>query len=101
MTFEPSIIPSSLFEHSLHRTHPSLTMVFPSRTPAAPLIKTSIALDSSAVSCVRVVVNGVAVRGFLEESVRRGGGMGLAGRLWLKSGETAVASSQYSVSNSG
>ena len=76
-------------------------MVFPSRTPGAPLINASIALDSSAVSCVRVVVNGVTVPGFLGESVRRGGGMGLAGRLWLKSGETAIAASQYPVLNSG
>ena len=94
MTFEAPI-PLPLFEHQLHRTHPLLTMVFPSRTPGAPLINASIALDPLAVTSVRVVVNGVAVPGFLEESVRRGGGMGLAGRLWVKSGEAVVVSSQY------
>ena len=99
MTFEAPI-PPPLFEHQLHRTHPSLAMIFPSRTPGAPLINASIALDSSAVTCVRVVVNGVAVPGFLEESVRRGGGMGLAGRLWVKSGDAAVMSSQYAPDSS-
>ena len=100
MAFEAPL-PSPLFGHPLHRMHPSLAMVFPSRTPGAPLIKASIALDSSAITCVRVIVNGVAVPGFLEESVRRGGGMGLAGRLWAKSGGAAVVSSQYASSHSG
>jgi len=85
LVFEAAL-PPPLFEPQLHRAHPSLTMVFPSKTPGAPLIKASIALDSSTSTSVRVVVNGVTVPG-LEDSVRRGGGMGLAGRLWAKSGE--------------
>ncbi|KAF8588708.1 hypothetical protein K439DRAFT_1613378 [Ramaria rubella] len=94
MAFESPLLPP-LFETQLHRVHPSLAMVFPSKTPGAPLINASIAFDSSTSACVRVIVNGIAVPGFLEESIRRGGAMGLAGRLWTKSGQSSVGTAQY------
>jgi len=84
MFFEAAL--PTLFEPQPHRAHPSLVMIFPSKTPGAPLINASIALDTSTATCMRVIVNGITVQG-LEESVRRGGGLGLAGRLWAKSGE--------------
>lgn len=84
--FFEAALPPPLFVQQPHRALPSLTMIFPSKTAGAPLINASIIFDSSSNTCVRVVVNGVTVPG-LEESVRRGGGMGLAGRLWAKSGE--------------
>lgn len=74
-----------LFETHIHRANPSLTMVFPGKDTTAPLINASIALDSSRSTSIRVVVNGVTVPE-LEEFVRRGGGLGLAGQLWIKTG---------------
>ncbi|KAF8520394.1 hypothetical protein BU17DRAFT_46567 [Hysterangium stoloniferum] len=77
-------IPPSLFQPPLHREHPTVTMVFPSKGPGGPLINATIKLDTSSNSCVRVLINGFPAPRSCEEAVRRGGGLALAGRFWME-----------------
>lgn len=87
-TYTPRSIPVNLYV----LTPAGIALTFPERPPMPGMVMVSVALNGAAGATVKVQgAMGVDVQmSTLEEAVRRGGTLGLPGRIWAAASQAAA-----------